>query len=100
MQIRFLFEYTLYATIKALQSESKTLELQEYSCKQSKHAHVPKVLLFMILFAPSGSGKTVLLSSLIVNICRRCFERISIISPSIDVDATWGPVNKHQADDM
>jgi type IV secretory pathway VirB4 component len=40
----------------------------------------------MILLAPSGSGKTVLLSNLILNIYRGCFERIYIFSPSIDLD--------------
>ena len=43
----------------------KPIDLKEYSCKQSKHGHVPKVPLRMILLAPSGSGKTVLLSNLI-----------------------------------
>ena len=42
----------------------KPIDLKEYSCKQSKHGHVPKVPLRMILLAPSGSGKTVLLSNL------------------------------------
>jgi hypothetical protein len=78
----------------------KPIDLKEYSCKQSKHSHVPKVPLRMILLAPSGSGKTVLLSNLILNIYRDCFERIFVISPSIDIDKTWEPVKKHQADDM
>ena len=54
----------------------------------------------MILLAPSGSGKTVLLSNLILNIYRGCFERIFVFSPSIDIDTTWEPVKKHQEDDM
>ena len=78
----------------------KPIDLKEYSCKQSKHGHVPKVPLRMILLAPSGSGKTVLLSNLILNIYRGCFERIFVFSPSIDIDKTWEPVKKHQEDDM
>ncbi len=54
----------------------------------------------MILFAPSGSGKTVLLSNLILNIYRGCFERIYIFSPSIDIDSTWQPVKQYQQDEM
>jgi hypothetical protein len=54
----------------------------------------------MILLAPSGSGKTVLLSNLILNIYRGCFERIYIFSPSIDLDSTWLPVKKYQTDTM
>ena len=78
----------------------KPIDLKEYSCKQSKHGHVPKVPLRMILLAPSGSGKTVLLSNLILNIYRGCFERIFVFSPSIEIDKTWEPVKKHQSDDM
>ncbi len=78
----------------------KPIDLKEYSCKQSKHEHVPKVPLRMILLAPSGSGKTVLLSNLISNIYRGCFERIFAFSPSIDIDKTAEPVKKHQSDDM
>ncbi len=79
----------------------RPIDLKEHSCKQSKHGHVPKVPLRMIFSAPSGSGKTVLLlSNLILNIYRGCFERIFVFSPSIDIDTTWEPVKKHQADDM
>ena len=78
----------------------KPIDLKEYSCKQSKHSHAPKVPLRMILLAPRGSGKTVLLSNLILNIYRGCFERIFVFSPSIDIDKTWEPVKKHQSDDM
>ena len=78
----------------------KPIYLKKYSCKQSKHNHVPKVSLRMVLLAPSGSGKTVLLSNLIFNIYRGCFERIFVFSPSIDIDKTWEPVKKYQSDDM
>ncbi len=54
----------------------------------------------MILLVPSGSGKTVLLSNLILNIYRGCFERIFAFSPSIDIDKTCAPVKKYQSDDM
>ena len=80
--------------------EIKPIDLREYSCKQSVHAHVPKVPLRMLLLAPSGSGKTVLLSNLILNIYRGCFERIFVFSPSIELDKTWEPVNKYQSDIM
>lgn len=78
----------------------KPIGLTDYSCKQSKHGHVPKVPLRMVLLAPSGAGKTVLLSNLILNIYRGCFERIYIFSPSIDLDTTWKPVKKYQGDTM
>lgn len=76
--------------------EIKPINLKQFTCKQSRHAHVPTVPLRMVLLAPSGAGKTVLLSNLILNIYRGCFERIYIFSPSIDIDSTWEPVRKYQ----
>ena len=52
----------------------------------------------MVLLAPSGSGKTVLLSNLILNPYRGCFEQIYVFSPSVDLDATWEPGKKYQID--
>ena len=72
----------------------KPIDVTEYTCKQSRHSHVPTVPLRMILLAPSGSGKTVLLSNLILNVYRGCFERIYVFSPSIDIDSTWEAVKK------
>jgi hypothetical protein len=72
------------------------IKLQEYTCKQSKHHIVPKLPLRVILLAPSGSGKTVLWSNLILNVDRDCFERIYIFSPSVDVDMTWQAVKDYQ----
>ena len=78
----------------------KPIDLKEFTCKQSKHGHAPKVPLRMILLAPSGSGKTVLLSNLSLNIYSGYSERIFVFSPSIEIDKTWEPVKKHQEDDM
>jgi hypothetical protein len=74
----------------------KPIKLQEYTCKQSKHDIVPKLPLRGILLAPSGSGKTVLLSNLILNVYRDCFERIYIFSTSVAVDMTWLAVKDYQ----
>jgi ABC-type transporter Mla maintaining outer membrane lipid asymmetry ATPase subunit MlaF len=56
---------------------------------------VPKLPCRSILVGPSGSGKSVLLTNLILDIYRGCFSRIYIFSPSIDVDSTWLPVKKY-----
>ena len=65
----------------------------EYECKQSKYGeHVPKLPMRSMIQAPSGSGKTVLLQNVILDIYRGCFSRIYIFSPSIDIDHTWRPV--------
>ena len=74
----------------------KPIKLQEYTCKQSKHDIVPKLPLRGILLAPSGSGKTVLLSNLILNVYRDCFDRLYIFSPSVHVDETWSAVKDYQ----
>ena len=73
----------------------KPIELQEYTCKQSKHDIVPKLPLRGILLAPSGSGKTVLLSNLII-VYRDCYERCFVFSPSVNVDQTWSAVKDYQ----
>ena len=78
----------------------KQIDLKGYSRKQSKRGHVPKVPLRMILLAPSGSGKTILLSNLILNIYRGCFEHIFVFSSSIDTGRTWDAVKKYQSDTM
>ncbi len=46
----------------------KPIKVTEYTCKQSKHSVVPRLSLRGILLAPSGSGKTVLLSNMMLNI--------------------------------
>ena len=54
----------------------------------------PKIPFRSIILGPSGSGKSILLQNMILNIYRNCFSRIYIFSPSIDVDDTWSPVKK------
>ena len=48
-----------------------------------------------IAYGPSGSGKSILLQQLILDVYRGCFERIYIWSPSIDIDHVWDPVKKY-----
>jgi late competence protein required for DNA uptake (superfamily II DNA/RNA helicase) len=53
-----------------------------------------------VINAASGSGKTVLITNLILDVYRHCFSRICIFSPSIDIDDTWIPVNKYIDDEF
>jgi hypothetical protein len=78
----------------------KPIKLQEYTCKQSKHDIAPKLPLRSIILSPSGGGKTVLLSNLILNVYRGCFERVFVFSPSVHVDATWNAVKDYQENIM
>jgi hypothetical protein len=76
------------------------ISLKSFTCKQSKHSTVPSLPLRGVILAPSGSGKTVLLANLILKVCRGCFERIYVFSPSVNVDQTWEAVKTYQADVM
>ena len=51
-----------------------------------------------MLVGPSGSGKTVLSINMILDICKGCFSRIYIWSPSTEVDNTWLPVKHYIRD--
>ena len=78
----------------------KPIIVKEYDFKQSKYEVAPKLPASMIISAPSGSGKTILLQSLILDIYRNCFARIYVFSPSINVDSIWTPVKKYIKDEM
>ena len=51
-----------------------------------------------MLVAPSGAGKTVLLTNMTLDIYEGSFSRIYIWSPSIYVDNTWKPVKDYIRD--
>ena len=51
-----------------------------------------------VLVAPSGAGKTVLLTNIILDIYTGCFSIIYFWSPSIEVDSTWKPVKDYVRD--
>jgi len=71
------------------------IKLKEYEVKQSKYDVVPKLPLRAIILGPSGSGKSILLQNMIMDIYHKCFSRIFIFSPSINVDfQTWQPVKE------
>ena len=76
-------------------------KIQEFEVKQSKYEVVNKTLpTRAIICAPSGSGKTVLLTNFILDIYRGCFSRIYIFSPSIDVDYNWNPVKQYISNEL
>ena len=77
------------------------IRTKEYEVKQSKYEMVGKLPTRAILLGPSGSGKSILLQNMILDIYKNCFERIYIMSPSINVDfQTWQPVKKHIQQDL
>ena len=67
--------------------------------RSSKYSDVaPKLPMRSMLVGPSGGGKTVLLTNMILDIYRDCFSRVYIWSPSINVDSTWKPVKDYIRD--
>ena len=78
----------------------KPIKLQAYTCKRSKYDVVPHLPLRGIWLASSGSGKTWLLSNLILNRYLDCFEILYIFSPSVHVDQTWQEVKDYQKKTM
>ncbi|OLP75899.1 hypothetical protein AK812_SmicGene44239, partial [Symbiodinium microadriaticum] len=78
----------------------KVFPTQEYTSKQSNDPVVPKLPMTGILLGPSKSGKSTALVSMILEQYRGCFERIFIVSASINVDDSWKPVNKYIEETM
>eukprot|EP00439_Symbiodinium_sp_Y106_P055711 s5639_g7.t1 len=78
----------------------KLFPSQTYDVKQPRDQVVCRTPSNGILCAPSASGKTVLLVSMILEQYRGCFERVYIMSPSIDMDPQWEPVKKYIREDL
>ena len=78
----------------------KPINVKEYDFKQSKYAVAPKLPFSQIITGPSGSGKGILLQSMILDIYRDVFERIYVWSPSISVDSNWLPVKRYIQDTL
>ena len=78
----------------------KPVNVKEYEFKQSKYEIAPRLPFSQIIVGPSGSGKGILLQSMIFDIYRDVFARIYIWSPSISVDSKWTPVKKYIQDNL
>lgn len=78
------------------------IKLTEYGCRQSKYGEhvVPKLPTRATILAPSFSGKTVLISNLILDVYRGCFNRIYIFSPTINIDDNFKPVKDYIAKEI
>ena len=73
----------------------KPIQTKQYEVKQSKFEACGKLPIRSIILGPSGSGKTILLQNMIMNLYDKCFERVYIFSPSINVDNSWSPVKDY-----
>ena len=80
--------------------EIKPIKTKEYSVKQSKYDVCGKLPIRSVILGPSGSGKTVLLQNMIMNLYKKCFERIYVFSPSVHHDQTWNSVKEYIEDEL
>ena len=67
----------------------------QYSTAGSDLDHMPPTPLRGIVLGPSGTGKTVVMVSMLLDHYRGAFSRIFVFSPSVDIDMTWQPVKKY-----
>ena len=76
----------------------KPLSTKKCNAKQSKYTMRADLPMRSIILGPSGSGKSVLLQNMIMDIYKGCFEKIFIISPTIHIDKSWEPVKQYMTD--
>ena len=76
------------------------IKIKDYTVRQSNYDVVGKLPIRSIILGPSGSGQTVRLQNMILDIYKGCCERIYIFSPSTDVDSSWLPGEKYIEKDM
>ena len=88
-------DYNILVIYRMSHPNIKPIDCKEFTSKQSKYEVVGRLPIRDILLAPSGGGKGVLMSNMILDIYKGCFDRIFIFSPSIDVDKTWVPVKEY-----
>ena len=59
------------------------IKVTEYETKQSKYPHCGRLPIRSIVLGPSGRGKTVLLTNLILDVYKGCFNRIYILAHAL-----------------
>lgn len=70
-------------------------KVPEYKLKQSNYEAIGDLPQRMLIVAPSNSGKTVLLNSLVTDVYKNCFEKIFVFSPSIFLDSAYQGLIKY-----
>jgi hypothetical protein len=79
----------------------KPIKTKEYDTPKSKYSQLSALPTRSIILGPSGSGKSILLQNMILDLYKGLFKRIYIFSPSVDVDyQTWKPVKDHIEKDL
>ena len=74
----------------------KPHKMKEYEFfSQSEYDVAPRIPFSQIVVGRSGSGKSISLQNMILEIYRECFSRVFIFSVSIHVDSVWHPVKDY-----
>ena len=68
--------------------------------KNSKYKAMPKVPFRLMLTGRSGSGKTVTISSLVLDHYRGCFEAIYLFSSTAELDPTFKAIANYARDEL
>ena len=63
----------------------------EYTFDQSQHLHVPQLPTGMLVVAPSGGGKTVLITSLLLDIFRKKWKQLLPAHLRLPAQSRAGP---------
>ena len=71
---------------------------RHYKC--SSYKAMPKVPFRMMLTGRSGSGKTVTISSMVLDHYRGCFESIYIFSSTADLDPTFQAIATYAQEEL
>ncbi len=77
----------------------KPLATKKFNAKQSKYGMCAELPMKSIILGPSGSGKSVLLQNMMMDIYKYCFEKISI-SPTIHIEKSREPINKYMTEKL
>ena len=78
----------------------KPYKSTEFNVEQTKYEFVSKLPTRSLIIGPSGTGKSVFLQNLILDIYRGCFSRVYIFSASIHLDMSWRPVIKYLKENL
>ena len=71
-----------------------------YEFPQSKYEVAPKVPFRAIITGASGSGKSVLLTNMVLDIYKGLFSHMDIWLPSINLDIIWNTIKKYIKEGM
>ena len=74
----------------------KPYKHKDYNCKQSSYGYMACLPARILLNAPSGTGKTVALTNLVLDIYKGCFEKIIFIDDNWTVVKNTLTLNGHQ----